>query len=65
MSSSSGALSADPEFQRDSFDKNEPKEKNSGYAFLLAIRKKSHKIYRNQDLAFGVFVEIDTIFLSW
>ncbi len=37
---------------------------------MLAIRKKpkayfpSHKIYRNQDLALGVSVEADTIFLS-
>jgi hypothetical protein len=37
---------------------------------LLAIRKKpeanfsSHKVNRNQDLALGVTVEVDTIFLS-
>ncbi len=38
---------------------------------MLAIRKKpkayfsGHKIYRDQDLALGVSVEVDTIFLSW
>jgi hypothetical protein len=37
---------------------------------LLAIRKKpeayfsSHKVYRDQDLALGVTVEVDTRFLS-
>jgi hypothetical protein len=58
------------ELKRDSFDKDEPREKSSGHAFLLAIRKKpkayfsSHKIYCDQDLALGVTVEVDTIFLS-
>jgi hypothetical protein len=38
---------------------------------LLAIRKEpeahftSHKIYRDQDLALGVSVEVDTVLLSW
>jgi hypothetical protein len=60
-----------PELKRGSFDKDEPREKSSGHAFLLAIRKEpeacflSHKIYRDQNLALGVTVEIDTVLLSW
>jgi hypothetical protein len=59
-----------PELKRDSFDKDEPREKSSRHAFLLAIRKKpkanfsSHEIYRDQDLALDVSVEVDTILLS-
>jgi hypothetical protein len=60
-----------PELKRDSLDKDKPREKSSGHALLLAIRKKpeayfsSHKIYRDQDLALGVSVEVDTVLLSW
>ncbi len=59
-----------PELKRYFFDKDDHKEKSSGHVFLLAIRKKpkayfaSHKIYRDQDLTLGVFVEVYTIFLS-
>jgi hypothetical protein len=60
-----------PELKRDSLDKDEHREKGSGHALLLAIWKKpkayfsGHKIYRDQDLALGVSVEADAIFLSW
>ncbi len=60
-----------PELKWDSLDKDKPREKSSGHALLLAIRKEpkahftSHEIYRNQDLALGVSVEVDTVFLSW
>ncbi len=42
-----------PELKWDSFDKDKPREKRSGHALLLAIRKESkayftsHKIYRD------------------
>jgi hypothetical protein len=51
------------ERQRDSLDKDQSREKSSGHAILLAIRKEpkahftSHKIYRDPDLALGVSVE--------
>ncbi len=53
-----------------SLDKDKPREESSGHAFLLTIRKEpkahfaSHKIYRDQDLALGVSVEVDTVLLS-
>ncbi len=59
-----------PELKRDYLDKDKPREKNSGHALLLTIRKEpkahfaSHKIYRDQDLALGVSVEVDTVLLS-
>ncbi len=59
-----------PELKRDSLDKDKPRKKSSGHALLLAIRKEpkvhftSHKIYRDQDLALGVSMEVDTVFLS-
>ncbi len=59
-----------PELKWESLDKDEPREKSSGHALLLAIRKEpeayfsSHKIYRDQDLALGVSVEVDTVLLS-
>jgi hypothetical protein len=60
-----------PELKWDSLDKDKPREKSSGHALLLAIRKEpkahftSHKIGRDQDLALGVSVEVDTVSLSW
>ncbi len=59
-----------PELKGNSFDKDESREKSSRHVFLLAIRKEpeahftSHKIYRDQDLAFSVSMEVDTISLS-
>jgi hypothetical protein len=59
-----------PELKWNSFDLNESREKSSRHVFLLAIRKEpeayfsSHKVYRDQDLALGVSMEVDTIFLS-
>ncbi len=59
-----------PELERDFFDEDESREKSSRHVFLLAIRKEpeahfsSHKVYRDQDLALGVSMEVDTIFLS-
>ncbi len=59
-----------PELERNSFDKNESREKSSRHVFLFAIWKESeaclssHKVYRDQDLALGVPMEVDTIFLS-
>jgi hypothetical protein len=46
-------------------------EKSSGHVLLLAIQKKpkayfsGHEIYRDQDLALGVSMEVDTVYLSW
>ncbi len=59
------------EFKWDSFYEDESREQSSLHVFLLAIRKKpeahfsSHKVHRDQDLALGVSMEVDTIFLSW
>ncbi len=59
-----------PEFARDPFDEDESREQSSCDVFLLAIRKKpeanlsSHKVNRDQDLALGVTMEVDTISLS-
>ena len=59
-----------PEFERDSLDEDKSREQSSCDVFLLAIRKKpeanfsSHKVNRNQDLALGVTMEVDTISLS-
>ncbi len=59
-----------PELERDSFDEDESREKGSLHVFVLAIRKEpeaqfsSHKVYRDQDLALGVSMVVDTIFLS-
>jgi hypothetical protein len=58
------------ELKWDSFDKDKPREESSGHAFLLTIRKESkahfasHKIYRDQDFALSVSVEVDTLLLS-
>jgi hypothetical protein len=58
------------EFERDPFDEDESREQSSCHVFLLAIRKKpeanfsSHKVNRDQDLALGVTMEVDTISLS-
>jgi hypothetical protein len=57
------------ELEWDSFEEDESREKNSRYAFCLAIRKEpeanfsSHKIDRDQDLALGVSMEVDAVFL--
>jgi hypothetical protein len=59
-----------PELERHSLDEDKSREQSSCDVFLLAIRKKpkanfsSHKVYRNQDLAFGVTMEVDAVFLS-
>jgi hypothetical protein len=59
-----------PELERNPFDEDESREKSSRHVFLLAIGKEpeanftSHKVYRDQDLAFSVSMEVDTIFLS-
>jgi hypothetical protein len=50
--------------------KTSPERRALEHAFLLVIRKKpkayfsSHEVYRDQDLALGVSVEVDTILLS-
>jgi hypothetical protein len=54
-----------PELKWDSFDEYESREKGPCHFLLLAIRKKpkadfsSHKIYRHQDFAIGVSIEVD------
>ncbi len=59
-----------PELEQNSFDKDESRENSSRHVFLLAIGKEpeahfsSHKVYRDQDLALGVSMKVDTIFLS-
>ena len=68
---SSGALSLLNSSGTPLTNKDKPREKSSGHAFLLAIRKEpkanftSHEIGRDQDLALGVSVEVDTVLLSW
>jgi hypothetical protein len=58
------------EFKWDSFDEDESREQGSRHVFLFAIRKEpkahfsSHKVNRDQDLALGVTMEVDTVSLS-